>query len=199
MRQTCCGCCCLGVSSQAWAALEQQFSHGKQKAGARQKGGGASKRAASGGASASENTVSAAAAGPAAAAPSAVGRSAAADHNTPPQSYDSAGRNALGASPGLPCVNGLVYSGSSGVREEVATALPAREAAVSERVEGVVATSENASESTLQQTSTSGLAGVSPPSIPLTPGASGSQRAPSQANWQGEGGRFLGQGKYGLR
>lgn len=183
------------MSFQLWAALEHQFSHGKQKAGARQKGGGASKRAASGGPTASDCAAPAAVAGVAAAvgavAP-ALGRPGAADHNLPPLSYDVGGKNAVGASPGMPCMNGLVYTGPAAAKEDAAaTGGAAADAAVPQTVERVPSLGEIASESTLQQTSTSGRAGISPPNNPLTPAASGSHRGSSQTNWQGEG-----QGKY---
>ncbi|CDI87466.1 bromodomain-containing protein, putative [Eimeria praecox] len=186
--------------SKLWAALEQQFSHGKQKTGARQKGGGSSKRAASGLASASDSAAPAAAAAAAAAAAGAgvpaSARPGATDSHPPPLSYDGAAGGVLGPSPGVTCMNGLMYTGSTAAGEEAATAAAAAaaEAGISEGVEGAAAASETVSDTTLQQTSTSAIAGISPPSNPLTPAASGSHRGHSQANWQGEGGALLGQG-----
>ncbi|CDJ35893.1 bromodomain-containing protein, putative [Eimeria mitis] len=184
--------------SKLWTALEQQFSHGKQKAGARQKSGGASKRAVSGVPSAPESAAPAAAAAPPAAtgvAASATGRPGAADHHPPPLSYDGVGRDTMGASPGAPCMNGLPYSGSPAAGEDAAPGAGTDEAAVSEKLEGGPAASDKVSETTQQQTSISGLPDVvSPPRNPLTPAATGSHRGPLQANWQVEGGPAMAQG-----
>ncbi|CDJ42477.1 bromodomain-containing protein, putative [Eimeria tenella] len=170
--------------SKLWAALEQQFSHGKQKAGPRNKSGGSSKRAASGISSVPD--VSLPATGVLAAAAAAPNCSGAADFQHQQLSSEGAGGDVAGASPAVPYVGGLAYMRNSTAPQDGTSAA---EGTLSKGVEGFCVAPEKASEAP----AASVLSGISPSRELLTPAASGAHIGAAHA-WPGDVGGLTGQG-----
>ena len=190
--------------AQIWALLDQQFSHGKQKTGARGRGAGAVKRAVSG--------------GPYPAAPSHAVESirpaaAAVDVDALPSDQHHLGFEGIGvesvrATSGFLPPNELVYSEGpssfpAAVSENTAAAAPeaaaagaaAAAAVFSETLEGGLRGSEKATGALVQQTTNPSLLGPLPTHEALTSATTGGPRGPIQATWQGEGERGVTQGE----